>query len=341
MHNSEPAQARRFLRLFAGAAAAAAALALGLTYAVDPLGLLHGEESSLLCAPGIEFHEERQVKLLLAAVHRPDEIVLGSSRVQGGFDQAAVEQRVGGRVANLAVAGAAIADIDLLARTAVERAPIRRIWIGLDFGAFVQPAPAASMLRAPPDLPPDLLAWRAGLLDPVAVEGAVTALVDPRRCRAPEMTAMGFQARAYQAHAGSGEAPSRRWRDHMDRAWRLQPETRQQRYDHALARIDALAEHFRARGVRLVLFLSPVHPDYASSIAGAELAPLYARWRRDLQALARRRGAQLLLTDTPDFLPSAEAACPGARRDCLFNDPIHFRPILGDAIIAEGLGQRR
>jgi hypothetical protein len=53
--------------------------------------------------------------------------------------------------------------------------------------------------------------------------------------------------------------------------------------------------------------------------------------------LRRRRG-----TASTDRRPArVQRGCPGLAATLLFIDPLHFHPILGDAIVAEGLAQRR
>ena len=106
-----------------------------------------------------------------------------------------------------------------------------------------------------------------------------------------------------------------------------------------MRRLDTLAADLRGRGVQLIVYLAPVHPDYRADIESAGLAPLYGRWRTELGRLATRHRAALVESDTPAFLDSIETPCPAGspRAHCLFYDPLHFRPVVGRAILAEGL----
>ena len=152
-----------------------AALALGLTWAVDPSAVLARSGGGWLCAPGIKDGDPHEFKQLVAAIHQPREILLGSSRAAAGFSEADFRTVTGGTAANLALAGASLAEMDALTRSAVTRAPVRRVWIGLDFGAFAQPRANPQPVAPLPDLHGQPLALATGLVNPRATQAAAKA----------------------------------------------------------------------------------------------------------------------------------------------------------------------
>lgn len=315
-----------------------AALALGLTWAVDPSAVLARSGGGWLCAPGIKDGDPHEFKQLVAAIHQPQEILLGSSRAAAGFSEADFREVTGGTAANLALAGASLAEMEALTSSAIARAPVRRVWIGLDFGAFAQP-PANPQPVAPlPDLKRQPLALAKGLVNPRATQAAVGAVLTGT-CAHPPMTPAGFSNAdaAMIAAPYSGYSPRNRAR--LIRAWNVPEPLRKRGYDEAMRRLDTLAADLRGRGVQLIVYLAPVHPDYRVDIDRAGLAPLYGRWRTQLGHLAKRHRAALVESDTQTFLDSVEAPCPAGspRAHCLFYDPLHFRPVVGRAILTEGL----
>lgn len=329
MSSSELAPGPFLLRL-AAAAAAAVALLLAATWAVDPLGQLPGTPP--LCADGIKIGNSG--KALIAAVRQPEQVLLGSSRVAAGFSRADAEALAGPGTANLAVHAASIEEIDVLARSALDTAPVRRLWIGLDFAMFLPSRRETRRFAVPAaGRPPHAAAWRHGLFDLNAVQATVLTALRPGRCRRPETDPDGFA----NLPPPEPSPDDRRRFDPTDTVADLASRgtlLRRHRSGYAerlgrLARLARLAEHARSRGADTIVFVAPIHPLYAEAIRRAGLEPLHRRWRADLpRALGAARVADL--TDaaliSPDCLASSAPHCP-------FSDLVHFRAALGRQVL--------
>lgn len=336
--------ARRFLRRFLATSALLACAVLALTRLVDPYGMLSppGPRASL-CAPGIRVNDDRYLKPVMPRVHQPEEILLGSSRAVWGFSEQSFARRTGRRTANLALSSGSLDEIDRLARRAVADAPVRRVWIGLDFGAFALPG-----AELPPLNPvwrvadPDATALRYGLFDPHAMKAGLLALADPAGCADPPFSRLGFARNAGPyGTAASPTLPDARTRAALVRRWRTETQAPSPVEGERLGRLDALLSFLRSRGVEPMLFITPSHPVYHAMVAEAGLGARYRRWRAEIQATARRHGAILVLSDAPEFLrAAAPPGCP-APALCLFFDSTHFRPLVGDAIVAAALAARQ
>lgn len=324
---------RRFLVAFSVAAIGLAAAALILSWAVDPTGLLRSVGSGGGgCQPGIVTSDERYVKPLLARMYQPDEIIVGSSRVGLGFAPNVFHGR---SVANLAVSSASLREVDELARSAAAEPSLRRAWLGLDFGAFAEQEP----VRVPLVFPAEgqgrgSTALRFALFDPRALKATASLLLSPGSCGNPAMTALGFRREEAGMPAPQPGLEARA-RMAIIRSWTLPEDQRAQLYAGRLARLDALLAHLRARNVTTILYLSPTSPAYRAMVAESGLVPLYRRWRSDVAGLARRNGARLIPSDTREFLMSVPAlGCESESHEaCLFVDFVHFRPVVGAAIV--------
>ena len=335
MSSSDP---RTFLCMFAACALAMATVALGLTWAVDPSAVLARSGGGWLCAPGIKGGDQHEFKQLAAAIHQPEEILLGSSRAAAGFAEADFRASTGRSAANLALAGASMAEMDALARSAIARAPVKRVWIGLDFGAFGQPPHHPGPVAQLPELAGDPFALAMGLLHPRATQTAIEAILTGS-CARPPMTPTGFADAdaAMIATPYSGFTPRNQAR--LTRAWDVPVQLRARSYADAIQRLTSLAAFLREDGVELIVYLAPVHPDYRADIARVGLVALYRQWRQDIATIAHAQGAVLVASDRSDFLDQIDVPCAShpSRNACLFYDPLHFRPVVGRAILAEGL----
>jgi hypothetical protein len=338
-------EGRRFLAWLLASVALLAAAILGITWLLDPYGLLGARgHGTALCTPGIRIDDDRYLKPLLPRLYQPEEILLGSSRARWAFHEEFFTRRTGRRTVNLALNSASLEEIDRLTRQAIADAPVRRVWIGVDFGAFAMPDWAPGRLATLwPIADPEATALRYGLLDPHAMRAGLFALIDPATCRDPVLTPHGF-IRGATPYGDSPlpVLPSARQRAAILRHWRFDAPARAAAYAERLARLDALLAFLHQRGVAVILFLTPSHPLYQEMLAEAGLAERRLRWREQVRALAARHGATLLLTDTPAFLDSIRApGCPADARpvDCLFYDTTHSRPVVGEAIVRAALAQ--
>jgi hypothetical protein len=341
MSSSRPdAAASRFLRTFCLALAALAGAILLLTWAVDPTGLIQASGlPGTLCRPGIRTDDERFVKPQLLGILAPREIILGSSRAANGFRAAAFP---GGDVVNLGFKAQSIEELDALARHAAGAASVRRLWIGLDFGAFIQRESPREPLAFPsPRLGPRASAVRSGLFDQRALKSTILWALSPGSCLAPPVTPAGFQTDDTPP-AQQSAAYNALLRTLTIRLWTQPAAERERLYALRRGRLDRLLGDLAIRDKAVVLYLSPMAPGFRRIVADIGLAGEYGRWRADMRRLAERHGAVLVESDTASFLATVPVAhCPGLGRiDCLFMDVGHFRPETGAAIVRAGLAQR-
>ena len=323
--------------VFAAALLGAAPL-LFATYLVDPLGQIPGGGG--LCAEGIKIPE--RAKPIIAAARHPQELFLGSSRVLHGIAGDDARALAGPRAANLALVGASLEEVDLLARNALQVAPVARIWIGLDFAMWLPRRGDARPLRQPrPGLSANAAGLRYALFDTAAIRAALSAARSPELCRRPRYDQDGFSLRpASGDRTPSGEARRFAWRALVPNlrsragsdAARLETHYRAQ-----LARLSALVEAADASGVETVLFLAPLHPLNLRAIEEAGLGPLHRRWRGDV-AVAAGPGR---LVDLTGPLPVSPACLRSSAPDCPFRDLTHYRPAVGRQIILHVLDEDR
>ena len=332
MSSSEPA-ARRFLKQFALALAGFAAIALGLTWAIDPLSVLHPSGGGRLCGAGIKEQSPREAKLVAAIARRPSHILVGTSRVDYGFDRSSAERLLGGETFNLGFGSAAIADESRAVREIARRVPVDSVWLALEPGTFLTRRGDESPLVMPSRLDGPAFAWREGLFSRAALKSAAEAMIRPRLCRNPLTDSAGFRTFVSETGLRRGGA---RVVERLPDEWGAPNDPE---YSAAAAELRNLAGWLQSRNVRLVLFFSPLSDSYREALESGGLSGSYRRWRDDVRAIARDEGALLVEADTGAFLDATAARCaPGRTREqCLFYDPVHFRPAVGTAILAAGI----
>lgn len=325
--------AGRFLRWFFGLLAAGLGLLFLVTALVDPRGLVANSFPGvpLLCERGI-VNSERHAKRPLIAIHRPREVMLGTSRVAWGFADTDAQALLEQPAVNLGIDGGSLEEIADHFRLAAESGTVRRVWIGLDFGMFHDEG------RAPerqPGLPSAASAPIYGIADPSAVRHALRGLVTGQ-CHRPRLDLLGFpqpgraDALAPEAlDAARMASASRLTADNFRALMRAGPASRERRYRDRMSALARIAAEAGLRGIRLVLFVNPSHPSYLSALERAGAGGAYRRWQRDLDALYGRGREPALLFRDFTSLPEArvEDACEShGAAPCAFYDPVHYRP---------------
>jgi hypothetical protein len=334
--------ARRFLAAFAAVAALLAAAALLATWLLDPFGLLAlGGLRGPACAAGARSLDERFSRPLLPRLYRPEEIVVGSSRAFWLFRDGMIAGPTGHRVANLSLPGASIDEIDQMVDQALADAPLRRVWIGADFGAFaMRDEPARDVERVWAVRDRRLTALRYGLFHPRSLSAAFLALGQSGACADPPVTATGFARHPPMPESERPALrPSRRARDILAERWRMPAAERARLIEARFARFEALLARLDRRGVAAIVFLTPSPPSYLALVDEAGLGGDYLRWRARLLRRDRPGRVTVIASDSPDFLlPVARANCAGeAVEPCLFYDLTHARLPVGAAIVQAGL----
>jgi hypothetical protein len=338
MSSSEPA-ARRFLKQFVIALGGFAAFALVLTWVIDPLSVLYRWGGGGLCGEGIKELLPREAKVVAAIARQPSHVLVGTSRVDYGFDRFDAERLLGGRTFNLGFGGAAVTDESRAVREIASRAPIETVWMALEPGAFLRLRRDERPLVLPARLGEPEFAWREGLFSRGALKGAAATVIRPRLCLNPVTDRDGFRTDVSESGLRRGGA---RLVERLPDVWGS-PDDPAGQYSATTAELRSLARWTRGRNVRLVLFLSPMSDSYWRAIERGGLSGSYRRWREEMRTIAREEGAALVEADTGAFLDPIAVRCPpqSTREQCLFYDPVHFRPEVGAAILAAGIGSQQ
>lgn len=341
--------ARAFLAAFAATGAAIFAAALLLTALVDPTGLAAAAwpEKPQLCTPGLR--GSSAPRAAVAAIGAPDALLVGNSRVQAGFTAADVRQLLGGRAANLGIAGASFEDIDLVVRHAVRDASPRTVWIGVDFGNFFSSQPPRADIAAAVQAIEGkgrFALFRQGVANAEVIEAALATLLRPGACARPEVDLAGFANPGAAELYGMTKDPARfaaaagvqrevhRWLAAADRG-RVE-----KLYARRVRMLERLLADLRARDIQVVLFKGPIHPRLEQIVAQQGLARPYARWREDMEVVAARFAVQVVELAEEQVHRSGEpAACATESRPpaCPFYDLTHYRPWVGRMILERAL----
>lgn len=310
-----------------------------LSFLVDPSGTWAARwpGKPQLCAPAIRV-PPRHVWGALLKSYRPDEVLLGTSRVLNGYSADATHGLLGGHSLNLGLGGAHLAEIEQLLDLAIESNSLRRAWIGLDFGMFAKSK----------DGDPQAI-QSSGWLDAVqtglgseSMFATLQTLAVPGLCDAVPVDLKGFPAdeailesirkigwAAYVRNsrmamsarfsASARIAPAERMR-HSDEQWRIL-----ERIVRAASRAD----------VDLVLMINPSHREYVEAIVKAGLSDEYGLWRSQLAEFSSASSiplfdwSELSLTTDADI----DRCDPTQDNSCPLFDLNHARPMVGAELL--------
>ncbi|QMW23950.1 hypothetical protein [Sandaracinobacteroides saxicola] len=299
-----------FLPALLGVIAAGLLALVGNAVWVDPFRVFGEGRGHHLCPSGWLAGVERVQKPLILAFRRPEVALIGSSKVMQGFDErdAAVVFR-GARVANLGMAAADMRVVLDMAGRALRTPSMRQLWIGLDFG-MLAPQDAAPAL-ATADGTSRWERLRRGVLSAEALKAAVSMRIGD--CDVPRLSGWGFNVGRVDRR-GDGVAVRRQVLATL--APLKEPGRRVQAEAAALGGLRALAGAAQRRGVRLVLFHSPVSADYRRLLEAEGLVAAERSWRRQVAGLP---GVTLV-----EVRPQA------------FYDLTHYRPEVGRTILMTG-----
>lgn len=334
--SSSDERARRFLYRFAVAVGSGILLLLTATWAFDPYGQL----GAPICRAGIKVESDTS-RMLIVLARKPREILVGNSRVARGFEGEDARALLGTDVANLGLPGALFEDADGVARMAIDRSSIDRLWLAVDFGMFVRDQPTRRRFSAPPDwLPSTIAIWWYGLFHPQAGQDAVRSGRPWRACRSPHWDRSGFLTPAgREALDESSSWANLQWRAagirrEMTRA-RGGLDAHPAAYRLELARLERLIEDVSNRGIEMILVINPSHPSYFDAVRAAGLGDMETQWRTDLSRLAAGRSKVIQIQ--PD-LP--ETCTRSVHEPCPFYDATHYRPAVGRTILEAGVGEQ-
>jgi hypothetical protein len=324
----------------------------GAAAIVDPYGLIGwiAVDGLNLVKPAAYIQvESAKVRRFLRAA--PATVVLGNSRVDIGIDPQSPSWPAGFRpVFNLGVPGGDFADVVrgyLLARDL----GVKRMVIALDFADFVSAAePPASLEQYRPfdtGLSP-LLLVKSHLSVRSAIDTLRTLLAqgDPY---AETMKADGFNPlRQYvpiirlEGHAAVAE---QRNRENVDAYLRRDGTLTiaDGRPNRPMRELALLLADARQAGVEVHMFTFPYQADLLETLNQLGLWPLVEDWKRELHRLAtapKTRAASLWDFTTYSAYATEPIPPPGdtATDMAWYWEPGHFKPALGDRLIAAMFG---
>ena len=305
--SSSDLSARRFLGLFAGVTAALLVALMGLTWSVDPTGLLRrAYGGTKMCAAG-PIHPVQLLSANMAdTMDWSSTVWLGSSRVGIAFAHEGS--------ANLGVPSASMAEISTIGRHAIRSGQVRNIRIGLELGQFTNPERVIARQVDDNWFSRTYPAVRHGLLDGKAIVAAI------KGCQHVEAEMRQVKGREAQfALAGT-----------LTGVTRLSVPERDAFYQAAMEKLADLLAEAQASKVRVTLWIGPNRSVYWPALARAGLLQVHTQWQRDLAAIARHHDAVMLNIDRLD---TPKLACNGStNRDCHFLDATHYSTDFGSEI---------
>lgn len=342
---------RRYLGSLAAAATVLLAAAVVFTWTVDPY-LLEGRPRiagfNALKPHGGDYGLISKERMALAL--RPTILIVGNSRVEVGFDPNEVSVVAGERVFAAGVPGEALSTLTPMVRRIAERAPLRRVYVGLDYIDFVEwrspPRPAAAARSSLFGAFAQQAMWQAQTR---ASMGALVAAIETVAGQRSRFTDTISEAghnpmRSYEAYyetigqAGVFRAYLRKLRASF--AGRLQPRRDSPTFMRQRQALRDLFDLSQEKKFELVFFFYPLHVFVSEVMAREGHWEPFLTWRSDVAAMLSELG-QASGADWPlmDFMSyhgiAAEAAPPDDDRKTRMThwiEPGHFRPTVGTAM---------
>lgn len=311
-----------------------------LIAAVDPTGLVHAAWPSApkLCAKGVQAGHRQAVGFLAHSV-QPREVIFGNSRVIHGFGQADAEARLSGPVVNMALPGARFVEVDALLRASLETGRLKRVWIALEPGMFFGDASRDRDLGL--ILPRgDQALWRAALEHGVfALEPAkrtLTTILKTSKCASAYISPEGFlQERIAALGPGAFAEAVERVAVLLVREAAATPDGL---YRERMARFQSVVTALADKNVAVVVFVPPMHIAMRERLTATPWSDAATRWVGDVEDVVRRaKGARFFDLGR---LAGPVAACASGDSNCIYYDPLHFRPALGAAMLETMLAER-
>lgn len=347
---------RPYLRWLAGTIAGASAAVAGFVLLVDPYGLYGLADVSGFnrVKPPVERYRN-EIRLARAERFRPDIVIAGNSRMEVGVDPDG--PHLAGRNAfNLALAGTSTElAVGQVRHLVLRGQPPRHVIAGMEFVDALTDRPVPPTAAAPvaPEQPSGWRAhaWRADTLYSFAsLKDAVVTVAIQRQPQAAMATMRGFNPllQYHQAAATEGYAAlfSQRAAENTRKLAAMAagglhaPAVRAQ----TSALIDTAANASPDVAIDLVIY--PYHAQLMALFERANLWPRFEAWKEILveEAAAGRRRHPAARIAVHDFSGYGAIQCepipaPGsAARTRWYWEAGHFKPVLGDVIVARVLG---
>jgi len=318
-----------FLRSFAVAFVLVAAAIAGFNVVMDPFAFFG--------TPRIEGFNAKQypkahhflynVKPLQLALRQPATVILGTSRVQQGFDPNQLKSCVEGETYNLGLSALTIGEIGDLFRYAAEQAPVRKAFVELDFLGFVGVQGRKYKLprrlndvRWKPTATFDILfSFSAVKYSLLALAVNLTDLGRPHYLKGSGLRQWGTVPGELDSKLPASTYGSK-----------LRPHRNPEAINRGMAVVESIIRTARAKGIDLKFFIPPSHVGRLRSILDRGEWEVFKDWKRRAVILASDNG--IPVWDFADYSPIAqEGATAGVSR--YFVDLAHFKPEVGTSMI--------
>lgn len=312
-----------FVRAFAAGIVASVVLLVALVLVVDPVGAGPG---NALCAQGAKTTEGIYAKPLLPGIRQPQTVVMGTSRIQFGFDSAALDVlQVDGPTANLGIPAALPSDWQTLGAAVLQNARHPVIYIGVDFSSAYQRANAPLVPQPGNVVARTFARLRGAWFSNQALQILPDAL---------PLCEVGY-------HADGTFAPEvdvhSTMLGNLHTTERMRTGVRSVYtaglVGQRLAEIGGLLRQWNRAGAKVVVFSAPYRPEAMQAYREEGLAETFTLYHQRLQQIALANGAAFVDFRSPQAIADLDLApCPQGGIGCHYYDLIHYRPELGRAM---------
>jgi hypothetical protein len=288
---------------------------------IDPFGLLGAPVFAginQVKAPG----NDRFFKPIAIELDQPRTVFVGTSRVSVGLDP---HDLPGDNAYNLGLLGSSTAEHIAFARYAIDRAPVDRLIIGLDFASFISPtefSPSFKLAILGP-----FAFWRAlpeMLISQSALLQSRIAFTQSRRHAKPRYADDGMLLAANEPSDGS--TPTQRILRKVDEYarfyhWASGPEA-------ALPEFGAFLAQLPPR-VAVFAYVTPAHAALSEALDPSSLGPVYDSWLRRVTAICAEHHVPLWDFNGYNRVTTVPFATSGED----FFDGAHTTPAIGRLIL--------
>ena len=299
------------------------ALLVAMVLVVDPVGAGPG---NALCAPGAKTTEGAYGKPLLPEILQPQTAVLGTSRVQFGFDSAALDMlQVDGPTANLGIPAALPSDWNDLGSAVLQNAQQPVIYLGVDFNSAYQRPNEHLMPQASTAVARAFARLRGAWFSDQALQILPDAL---------PLCEVGYHADGTFAREVDVHSPML---GNLHSTDRMRAGVRSVYtsglVEQRLAEIDALLRQWSRAGATVVVFSAPYRLEAMQAYAKEGLADTFTLYHQRLQQIAQANGAAFVDFRSPQAIAELGLEpCPQSGIGCHYYDLIHYRPEMGHAM---------
>jgi hypothetical protein len=292
-------------------------------------------------------------KAFALARAQPDIVLLGSSRVQWGFERDALPF-TGRKPFNLALSGPRFDEVWTTFQCMLIHGAPRIAVVGLDFTAFnMRSSAETQVFRCDHSWVRALATYASSTALNASVAAIRNTLADTDQAyreRRQVLDAQGFsRSRLRFEPRLSAEGHHALFRAVEDSYMRGYSnfELTDERGESLFSDFRAMLKQARASGIELNLFIQPEHARQLELVRAAGLWPTYENWKRTLVRIveeeSERDGSSIALWDfgNYDSITTENLPAPGDTRTRMqyFTDLSHYTPVVGNFILTRIFGE--